>query len=87
MELIDVELWSLVASAANQQDVMWSQEWSKHHLMADYWSNTKRSQLQKAVEACFELLGVLTLTSIDGIVPMTPGGGKKPYQKKCYRID
>ena len=60
------------------------QEWSRHRLTVDCWTNMKACQRQKAVEACFRLPGVTTSTSTDGTmtVPTTPGGGKKLHQKK-----
>jgi len=57
-------------------------------LTVDCWSSMKPGQRRKAVEACFKRPGVPTSTSTDGslTVPTTPGGGKKPHQKKRSRV-
>ena len=50
----------------------------------------KPAQHQKAAEACFRLPSVAsTSTSSDGAltIPTTPGGGKKPHQKKRCRTE
>jgi len=49
----------------------------------------KPGHRQKVIEACFRLPGVPTSTSSDGgvTVPTTPGGGKKPHQKKRCRTE
>ena len=63
--------------------------WSKHRLTMECWTAMKPTQRQKAAEACFRLPVASTSTSSDGAltIPTTPGGGKKPHQKKRCRTE
>lgn len=64
-------------------------EWASHRRTVDEWFRMKPGHRQKVIEACFRLPGVPTSTSSDGAVtvPTTPGGGKKPHQKKRCRTE
>jgi len=57
---------------------------AKHQLTIDVWKSMSDVQRQRASDACFRLPGVPSATSKDGslTVPVTPGAGKKPNQRK-----
>ena len=64
-------------------------EWAKHRLPADSWAKMSDKQKRKAADACFRLQSAPCTTSTDGTltVPTTPGGGKKPHQRKRCRTE
>jgi len=87
--LVDGQFADADRALCGRGDYTLRPEWSKHRLTVDCWSSMTPIQRQKAVEVCFRLPGVPTSTSSDGTVtvPTTPGGGKKPHQKKRSRTE
>ena len=57
---------------------------AKHRLTVDAWKSMSAAQRSKATQACFKLASIPPVTSTDGgiSVPLTPGAGKKPLQRK-----
>ena len=64
-------------------------EWVKHRLTAETWVGMSAAQKKRAADACFKLQSAPSATSTDGTVtvPLTPGGGKKPHQRKRCRTE
>ena len=62
---------------------------AKHRLTVDVWGTMSAAQQEKASRACFTLPAPPTSTSTDGsmTVPLTPGAGKKPHQRKRHRAE
>jgi len=87
--LVDGQYADADRALCGRGDYVLCQEWAKHRVTVDYWSAMSTAQWRKAVEACFRLPGVSTATSSDGSItePTTPGGGKKPHQRKRSKID
>ena len=59
---------------------------AKHRLTVDVWGTMSVAQREKASRACFTLPAPPSSTSTDGsvTVPLTPGAGKKPHQRKRH---
>ena len=62
---------------------------AKHRLTVDVWGSMSAAQREKAGRACFTLPAPPSSTSTDGsmTVPLTPGAGKKPHQRKRHRAE
>jgi len=62
---------------------------AKHRLTVDTWKNMSSAQCHKAAQAYFKLAAAPASMSTDGTlsVPLTPGAGKKPHQRKRPRVD
>ena len=70
-------------------DLMLAASHAKHRLTVDVWSAMSDVQRGKASKACFRPPAPPSSTSTDGslTVPLTPGAGKKPHQKRRRRAE
>jgi hypothetical protein len=61
----------------------------RHRVSLDHWKSMSAEQRQKAVNSCFRQTTIQSSTSTDGdlTVPLTPGAGKKPHQRKRKRAN
>jgi hypothetical protein len=69
-------------------DFTLSARYAGHRLTVERWKSMSSLQRDRASAACLHLLPpVTTSTSTDGnvTVPTTPGGGKKPHQRRRQR--
>ena len=62
--------------------------YARHRLTADVWGKMALAQRRKVSAVCFKL-PAKAATSTDGafVVPLTPGVGKKPHQRKRKRAE
>ena len=61
----------------------------RHRVSLDHLKSMSAEQRQKAVNSCFRQTTIQSSTSTDGdlTVPLTPGAGKEPHQRKRKRAN
>jgi len=91
------KLWQLVAgqfceadrAIVGRGDFVLAASHTKHRLTVDVWAAMSDTRRDKASKACFQPPAPPSSTSTDGplTVPLTPGAGKKPQQKRRRRAE
>ena len=89
-QLVDGQYADADRALCGRGDFSLRPDWSKHRQTVDVWSSLSLCQRRRAAEACFKMQPTTsTSTTSDGTltVPTTPGGGKKPHQRKRCRAN